>query len=344
MNSIWKKELTGIAAAVLILVLTLSYLTPFFFTARNLSNVLVQTSVIGLLACGQTFVILSAGIDLSVASLAFLVGAISGQLMVKEGLGQGYGILLAFLIGLGVGYVNGLLVSRARIPAFIVTLGGLSLWRGLGLEFTDGWYISPMPSVIAFMGRGKIPLDFLSQISEFLGTGTFSLSIPVPILILFSYYGLAYWVLKNTKLGRYTYAIGSNEEGARQSGIPVLRYKTLIYVICSFTAALAALVLMGRLDSAGGKFAENIELDAISAVILGGSSLFGGKGNVWGSLLGALLITMIRNGLNLLGVSPFLQMIMIGSVIIIAVWIDVIRTQPQLHLKYSLFSRWFAKG
>ena len=164
-----------------------------------------------------------------------------------------------------------------------------------------------MVNLISFLGRGELSI------------------VPMPIVIMFLYYFIASAVLKHTQLGRYTYAIGSNEEAARRAGIPIPRYKIAVYVICGLSAGLAAMVLIGRLDSSGGKIASGFELDAIAAVILGGTSLFGGRGVIWGSLLGALLMTMIRNGMNLLGISPFLQMITLGLVIIGAVWLDVIR-------------------
>ena len=292
---------------IIVLFIGLSLLTPYFLTPRNITNLLVQMSVIALLAGGQTFVILTGGIDLSVAAIAALAGASVGHLTARMGLDPLAGVTLGLLIGSAVGLLNGLLVAKAGLPAFIVTLGGFTLWRGLAWQVTGGYDVSGMVDLISFLGRGDL------------------FFIPMPIVIMFLYYFIAAAVLKHTRLGRYTYAIGSNEEAARRAGIPIPRYKIAVYIICGLSAGLAAMVLIGRLDSSGGKIASGFELDAIAAVILGGTSLFGGRGVIWGSLLGALLMTMIRNGMNLLGISPFLQMITLGLVIIGAVWLDVIR-------------------
>lgn len=308
----WFKRLArtdGVSAVlgIVVLFVGLSILSPYFLIPRNLTNVLVQMSVTALLAGGQTFVILTAGIDLSVAAVAALAGATVGMVTTRFGVDPMLGILLGLLIGSAVGLFNGLAVAKAGLPAFIVTLGGYTLWRGVAYQVTGGYDISGMPEIIGFLGRGRIG------------------PIPLPIVIMFGYYILAAAILKHTKLGRYVYAIGSNEEAGHRAGIPVDWYKTAVYVICGFSAGLAAIVLIGRLDSSGGKIASGYELDAIAAVVLGGTSLFGGRGSIWGTLLGALLMAMIRNGMNLLGVSPFLQMITLGLVIIGAVWLDVIR-------------------
>jgi ribose transport system permease protein len=216
-------------------------------------------------------------------------------------------ITVAFALGTAVGIFNGYLVAYVGIPAFIVTLGGLTLWRGLAFDLTGGFDQAGLPSPLPFIGQGNF------------------LDIPMPTLITVVFYVLMAFVLSSTKLGRYVYAIGSNEAGARQMGINIRRVKMAVYVVCGLSCALAAMVLAGRMDSTSGKMAGNAELDAIAAVILGGTSLFGGRGSIWGSLLGAVLITMIRNGMNLLEISQFKQMMAIGAVVIIAVWIDVIR-------------------
>jgi ribose transport system permease protein len=276
------------------------------------AHILVQASVIALLAGGQTFVILTGGVDLAVGAITALAGAFAGHMMIKLGINPYAAILVALAIGAAVGVFNGYLVAFVGIPSFIVTLGGLTLWRGLAFDATGGFDNSGMPPLIRFLGYG-----------EFLG-------VPMPTWIAGIYFVVMAFVLSSTKLGRYVYAMGSNEVGARQVGINIRWYKLSVYVVSGLSCGLGAIVLMGRMDSSSGKMAQNFELDAIAAVILGGTSLFGGRGSIWGSLLGAVLITMIRNGMNLMEISQFRQMMAIGAVVIIAVWIDVIRRQRLL--------------
>lgn len=312
MRSLARQEWVGAFVAVLVLGLFLSVASDYFLNVRNLSNILAQASVIALLAGGQTFVILTGGVDLAVGALTALAGAVSGYLMVKLGVNPYLAIAVAFAIGAAVGVFNGYLVAYVGIPAFIVTLGGLTLWRGLAFDLTGGFDMAGLPEPFPTIGYG-----------EFLG-------LAMPIWITAAFYLLMGFMLSGTKLGRYVYAIGSNEMGARQVGINIRGYKLGVYVVSGLACALAAIVLMGRMDSASGKMAQMFELDAIAAVILGGTSLFGGRGSLWGSLLGAILISMIRNGMNLLEVSQFKQMMAIGAVVIIAVWIDVVRRQRLL--------------
>jgi ribose transport system permease protein len=313
-KSLSRQEWYGALVAVLILGVLLSIASPYFLNSRNLSNILVQASVIALLAGGQTFVILTGGVDLAVGALTALSGAIAGHMMIKLGIDPYLAILAAFAIGAAVGLFNGYLVAFVGIPSFIVTLGGLTLWRGLAFDATGGFDMSGLPDPFPFIGYGEL----------------FDL-IPMPIVVMAVFYIAMTFVLSSTKLGRYVYAIGSNEMGARQVGINIRWYKLGVYVVSGLCCALAAIVLIGRMDSSSGKIAQMFELDAIAAVILGGTSLFGGRGSIIGSLLGAILITMIRNGMNLLEISQFKQMMAIGAVVIIAVWIDVIRRQRLLR-------------
>lgn len=312
MKSITRQEWYGALVAVLVLGAFLSVASPYFLTTGNLSNVLVQASVIALLAGGQTFVILTSGVDLSVGAVTALAGAIAGHLMIKLGVDPYVAILAALAIGMAVGGFNGYLVAFVGIPSFIVTLGGLTLWRGLAFDATGGFDNAGLPDPFPFIGYGTV------------------FGVPMPTVIMVLMFILMAFVLSSTKLGRYVYAIGSNEMGARQVGINIRWYKLGVYVVSGLACGLAAVVLMARMDSSSGKMAQNFELDAIAAVILGGTSLFGGRGSIWGSLLGAVLITMIRNGMNLLEISQFKQMMAIGAVVIIAVWIDVLRRQHLL--------------
>jgi ribose transport system permease protein len=312
MKSLTRQEWYGALVAVIVLGALLSLASPYFLTTGNLSNVLVQASVIALLAGGQTFVILTAGVDLAVGAVTALAGAIAGHLMLKMGVDPYIAMLVALGIGLAVGGFNGYLVAFVGIPSFIVTLGGLTLWRGLAFDATGGFDNAGLPDPFPFIGYGTV------------------LGVPMPTIIMVAVFVLMAFVLSSTKLGRYVYAIGSNEMGARQVGINIRWYKLGVYVVSGLACGLAAIVLMARMDSSSGKMAQNFELDAIAAVILGGTSLFGGRGSIWGSLLGAVLITMIRNGMNLLEISQFKQMMAIGAVVIIAVWIDVLRRQHLL--------------
>ena len=308
-----RQEWYGALIAVLVLGVFLTFASPFFLTTGNLSNILVQASVIALLAGGQTFVILTGGVDLAVGAVTALAGAMAGHLMLKLGVDPYVAILAALAIGAAVGVFNGYLVAFVGIPSFIVTLGGLTLWRGLAYESTGGFDNSGMPDPIPFIGYGT-----------FLG-------VPMPTIITGIFFVVMAFILSSTKLGRYVYAMGSNEMGARQVGINIRWYKLTVYVVSGLCCALSAVVLMARMDTSSGKMAQMFELDAIAAVILGGTSLFGGRGSIWGSLLGAVLITMIRNGMNLMEISQFKQMMAIGAVVIIAVWIDVIRRQHLLR-------------
>ena len=312
MKSITRQEWYGALVAVLVLGVLLSLASPYFLTTGNLSNILVQASVIALLAGGQTFVILTGGVDLAVGALTALAGAVAGHLMIKVGIDPYLAMAVALAIGAAVGLFNGYLVAFVGIPAFIVTLGGLTLWRGLAFDLTGGFDNAGLPDPLPFMGYGQV------------------LGVPMPTLITGVFYGVMGFVLSSTKIGRYVYAMGSNEMGARQVGIHIRGYKLGVYVISGLSCALGAIVLMARMDSSSGKMAQMFELDAIAAVILGGTSLFGGRGSIWGSLLGAVLITMIRNGMNLMEVSQFKQMMAIGAVVIVAVWIDVVRRKHLL--------------
>ena len=312
MKSITQQDWYGAIVAVLMLSLLLSIASPYFLTTGNLSNILVQASVIALLAGGQTFVILTGGVDLAVGALTALCGAVAGHMMIKLGMPVAPALLAAVAIGAAVGLFNGYLVAFVGIPSFIVTLGGLTLWRGLAFEATGGFDNAGMPAPLPFIGYGEL------------------FGVPMPIVISALYFIVMAFVLSSTKLGRYVYAMGSNEMGARQVGIHIKGYKLAVYVVSGLSCALGAIVLMARMDSSSGKMAQMFELDAIAAVILGGTSLFGGRGSIWGSLLGAILITMVRNGMNLLEISQFKQMMAIGAVVIVAVWIDVVRRQRLL--------------
>jgi ribose/xylose/arabinose/galactoside ABC-type transport system permease subunit len=293
----------GTLAGLFLLCALLSFLSPFFWTVSNLLNVMEQTAINAVVAVGMTFVILSGGIDLSVGSLV----ALSGVVMANR-LMAGWPLALAVLAGLITGALaglgSGLLITRGKLPPFIATLGMMSVARGAALLFTEGRPISGFSESLRSLSTGRV------------------LGIPVPVLLTILLYTLAVVVLNRTRFGRYVYAIGGNEEATRLSGVAVGFHKTLVYVLSGGTAGLASVLLTARLNSAQPIAGMMYELDAIAAVVIGGTSLTGGAGTLGGTLIGALTMGVLRNGLNLLGISSFLQQIVIGMVIIIAVLVD----------------------
>lgn len=294
----------GTLIGLVFLVIILWILTPHFMTISNLLNVVQQTSINAIIAVGLTFVIITAGIDLSVGSILAFSGVVLASV-----LNAGMPVPIAMLAGLGVGLlcglVNGLLISYGRLPPFISTLGLMSVARGAALLYTHGRPISGFTNSFRYLATGEI------------------LHIPMPVIIMVIVYLIAHFVLTRTIFGRYTYAIGGNEEAATLSGVNVKFYKTMVYGLCGMLSGLAAIILTARLNSAQPIAGIMYELDAIAATVIGGTSLMGGEGRVTGTLIGALIMGVIRNGLNLLGVSSFVQQTVIGSVIIIAVLIDM---------------------
>lgn len=294
----------GTLIGLVFLVIILWILTPHFMTISNLLNVVQQTSINAIIAVGLTFVIITAGIDLSVGSILAFSGVVLASV-----LNAGMPVPIAMLAGLGVGLlcgiVNGLLISYGRLPPFISTLGLMSVARGAALLYTHGRPISGFTNGFRYLATGEI------------------LHIPMPVIIMVIVYLIAHFVLTRTIFGRYTYAIGGNEEAAILSGVNVKFYKTMVYGLCGVLSGLAAIILTARLNSAQPIAGIMYELDAIAATVIGGTSLMGGEGRVTGTLIGALIMGVIRNGLNLLGVSSFVQQTVIGSVIIIAVLIDM---------------------
>ncbi|HMQ51341.1 MAG TPA: ribose ABC transporter permease [Anaerolineae bacterium] len=271
----------------------------------NLLNVALQTSIIAIVALGMTFTILTAGIDLSVGSLMALCGALAAGLAVRQELGTYGGIGLALLVGTGLGLVNGLLIIRGGMPPFVATLAMLAVARGLTLVYTDGRPIAGLDSNFTFWGTGDL------------------LETPVPVIVLAVLAMIAFVVLRYTRYGLYVYATGGNEETTRLAGVSPNRIKLSVYVISGFTAALGGVLLTARLWSAQPNAAVGSELDAIAAPVLGGVSLFGGVGGVGGTLVGAFIIGVLSNGLNLMGVPSFYQQVIKGVVLILAVMLDL---------------------
>lgn len=284
----------------------IGFINPRFFALDNLLNIFRQTSVNALIAVGMTLVILTAGIDLSVGSILAITGAI-GALLLQSGLADVPAILLMLFIGGLLGYINGWLIAKLNLQAFIITLVSMTMLRGFTLVITDGKPISigEQADIFYFFGNGYV------------------WNIPVPVILMLFIYWLMDYVLKNTRLGRYVYAIGGNEEATLLSGVNVVRYKSLTYVLSGIFSALAAVILSSRLSSAQPTAGSAYELDAIAAVVLGGTSLAGGIGTLGGTLIGALTIGVLSNALNLLEVSSYYQTIVKGLVIFVAVVIDM---------------------
>jgi ribose/xylose/arabinose/galactoside ABC-type transport system permease subunit len=300
-------ERYGIVLALLALCVVLSFLSQYFLTVPNILNVLLQASINLVVAIGMTFVITSAGIDLSVGSIVALAGVIMALLMKNQVGGLPVALLGALAVGVAVGSCNGLLITRLRMPPFIATLGTMSIVRGLALIISDGKPVYGLPQ------------SELRVISGYIGP------VPIPVIIAIAVAILAHFVLRNTTVGEYTVAIGGNEEAARLSGINVRNYKVLIYAISGLMCGLAGIILTSRLSAAEPIAGVNYELDAIAATVMGGTSLMGGQGTIFGTVIGALLMSVLRNGLNLLNIQSYYQQLAIGVVIILAVALDVLR-------------------
>ncbi|MFD5570819.1 ABC transporter permease/substrate-binding protein [Streptomyces cadmiisoli] len=296
----------GALTALIVLVIALSALSGDFLTTDNLLNIGVQAAVTAILAFGVTFVIVSAGIDLSVGSVAALSATVLAWSATQDGVPVVLAVLLAIATGIACGLVNGFLVSYGKLPSFIATLAMLSVARGLSLVISQG---SPIP----------FP-DSVSHLGDTLGGW-----LPVPVLVMIAIWLLTAFVLRRTYIGRSMYAIGGNEEAARLSGLRVKKQKLAIYAFSGLFAAIAGIVLASRLSSAQPQAAQGYELDAIAAVVIGGASLAGGTGKASGTLIGALILAVLRNGLNLLSVSAFWQQVVIGVVIALAVLLDTVR-------------------
>ncbi|MCP3740284.1 ribose ABC transporter permease RbsC [Rossellomorea sp. BNER] len=295
----------GPLLGLLILVIIVSILNPSFLAPLNLLNLLRQVAINALIAYGMTFVILTGGIDLSVGSILALSSALMAGMMTT-----GVDPILAIIIGVALGGimggVNGVLVTKGKMAPFIATLATMTIFRGLTLVYTDGNPIT---------GLGD------SYMFQLFGRGYF-LGIPVPAITMILAFAILWFILHKTPFGRKTYAIGGNEKASLISGIKVTRVKIMIYSLAGILSALAGAILTSRLNSAQPTAGTSYELDAIAAVVLGGTSLSGGRGLIFGTLIGALIIGTLNNGLNLLGVSSFFQMVVKGIVILIAVLID----------------------
>lgn len=292
---------------LLLLTSVISFLSPNFFTLDNIINILRQTSVNAIIAVGMTFVVLTSGIDLSVGSVLALCGAFVASLVATD-VPALVAVLTSLLAGATLGAMTGAIISKGKVQAFIATLVAMTLLRGVTMLYTKGRPISTgftdSAEALASFGRGYV------------------LGIPVPVWLVTVVFTLAWYSLHHTRFGRYIYALGSNEAAARLSGINVDRVKIGVYAICGSLASLSGIITTARLSSAQPTAGMGYELDAIAAVVLGGSSLMGGKGRIMGTLTGILIIGFLNNALNLLDVSSYYQMIAKATAILLAVLLD----------------------
>ncbi len=303
----WNKA--GLPLAVVFLSLVFGTINRNFFTASNLANVARQTSILAIASVGQTMVILTGGVDLSQGSVLGLVSVVASTQIVMRGIAAG--MLTGLLLGLAVGIVHGMVVAHLGLPAFIVTMGTLSFLRGAAFTYTNGMPVTGLPNSFALLGSGSI------------------YGVPVPAVLALLVFVIGYLFLTWTKAGRYLYAIGGNEEAAFLSGINIAKYKVIAYCFSGTLAGLAGLVLTSRVISGQPTLGETFQLESVAAAVIGGTSLKGGEGGMVGTFFGVLLMAVIGNGLNLVRVSSFVQMMVIGAVIIIAVAVDTLNKRSR---------------
>jgi ribose transport system permease protein len=280
--------------------------TPYFFTVGNILNVGVQASVNGVLAIGMLIVIIIGGIDLSIGANLALSGIFAAYLM-KSGMPILLALLISVVSGFMLGFVNGFIVTKMKLPPFITTLGTTGVFRGFALIITNGLPVSQLPENLRIIGQGKL------------------LGIPIPIVITTIVMIIFYVVLNHTTYGRFLYAIGSNYEATRLSGIKVQKFIIITYMIEGALAAVAGIILLGRLAVAQPTAATGYELNAIAAAVIGGASFSGGSGSVIGAIIGALIMAILSNGFTLLGFNAFFQQMAIGFVVIFAVYADILQ-------------------
>lgn len=293
----------GLIALLGFLIVVFGLLNPVFVSSQNLLNILDQTSIIGIVALGMTLVILTGGIDLSVGSIVAFSGIILAKAVVS-GFGIPTSVLLCLVTGMGLGSINGFFISYVKLPAFIVTLGLMSAARGATLYLAEGRSISGLP-----IG--------LNQISSY---GVLGISVPALAFILLTivltlFTNFTYW-------GKYIYAVGGNERAAWLSGVHIERYKMFVYALTGLLCAVSTVVLVGKLSSAQSQAGNMYELNAIAAVVIGGTSLSGGKGSIYGTFLGVLVLGVLQNGFSILNISTYYQQILLGLIIIVAVYLD----------------------
>ncbi len=290
----------GLVIVFLTLCLGLSLLTDRFLTVNNVIIILRQSTINGIIAIGMTYVILTAGIDLSVGSILALTGVVTASLLQSEGMPVAIAIVAGLTLGAVLGLANGAIITQFKVPPFVTTLGMMTIARGLALTFTEGRPVTGLPDGFRAIGTGSLG------------------PVPMPVLIAAAAFLLGYVVLNHTAIGEYVFALGNNPVAARYAGINTNIYIIFVYIVAGILAALAGMILIARLNSAQPTAGLAYEFDAIAAVVVGGTSFAGGEGSLWGTLLGVLVIAVLNNGLNLLNVSSFYQPVVTGVVIALA--------------------------
>lgn len=301
------KSHMGILAGLLILCAVLSVMTTSFATVTNFFNVVRQVTINLFLACGMTYVILLSGIDLSVGSVIAVSGCISAGLITWNGMPVYVGILGGVLVGMLLGAVNAWIISSTNIPAFIVTLAMMNIGRGIARIYTKAQTISVLNDQYMFWGMGSI------------------FGIPIQLFCIIAVVAVSSFILNRTQMGRHIYAVGGNKQAAQYSGIRVKKVTFFVFIYCSLLASLAGILTVGRTFTATMTLGESAEMDAISAVVLGGTSMNGGRGTISGTVIGAIVIGVLKNGMNLLGIDSSWQFIVQGIVILIAVYLDYLK-------------------
>ena len=350
----FRAEWSGAFLAILIMGISIEFATSGrpFFHPTNLMTILNNSAVIGVIAGGMTLVIITAGIDLSVGSVMGMTAALTGYVASFWGFTPEMAIFTGLLLGLAVGVFNGTLIAYFGMPAFIVTLAGLSIWRGVGHLSTGAQATPKLPSEFDFFGRynpfASIRTDYnanelegwMATVGAFVNENwiSFFRTFQMSMLIFILFFLVLSILVANTRYGRYVYAIGSNTAGARQSGINTSLYTLMTYTLCSMSAALGAMLFLGRAPYAKSDYGQMWELDAIAAVVIGGTSLFGGRGSIWGTFMGVLLLKLINNGLTLAQLNTFWQMVVTGLIILVAVGIDIVRQSKDAKKVYNLLS------
>jgi ribose transport system permease protein len=306
--------------ALILLIVFFSFANPYFLNFENFVNILIATAVVGVLALGQTFVITTGGIDLSVGTVMTLSSVMTAVTITNMGLPVWVGVIVGILTGGVMGLVNGVLIARFKLPPFIATFGTLNVARGLSLVITQSRpiYYSNTPELNAGVMGNLFGINI---------AGDFG--IPNIAIIMFGAVIVAAFILNRTALGRYTFALGSNEEAVRLSGVNVQAWKIAVYVLAGLFAGLGGVLIGARVNSAQPALGFGYELDAISAVVIGGTSLAGGEGTIFGTVIGAFIVRTLSNGLQIMGIPQEWQIVATGVVVILAVYLDIIRRRQQ---------------
>ena len=313
----WLFEGVGLTLVVVVLAIAFAIINPRFATLANFINIFTQASYYIIIAVGMTFVITSAGIDLSVGSLLALVTVVGFEL-ISDGMHPVLGVLVMFALGGLIGCLTGALVAYVKIPPFIATLGMMVSLRGLALVHSAGNMHYGLPPSITWLGQGDV----------------FGIPVPVGIALLFALFGA--WLFNHTKFGLYVRALGGNREAARLAGVPVNAIEVAVYALMGLVTALGGLIMIARIDSTQATIGTAMEIHVIAAVIIGGTSLFGGRGTVYGTVLGAILLSMMTNALVIAGVDYFWQLVVMGIIVLIAVAINNLRERRITRLAFFM--------